>query len=62
MNKDHLMIFQMMSAITCNSNEFFASHEMEERMGQFVNTKIHVTHILATMKAIPDIIQASFKT
>jgi hypothetical protein len=37
MDRDDLMIFQMMLTMGCNSIEFFTSHEMEEGMGQFMD-------------------------
>jgi hypothetical protein len=41
--------FPLMSAITCNSNEFFISHEMEEGMGQSMDLTIGVQNVLARM-------------
>jgi hypothetical protein len=38
MGKDDLMIFQMMSLATCDSNEFFISHKMNEWMGQSMDS------------------------
>jgi hypothetical protein len=34
MSKDDLMVSQMMSLATCNSNQFFISHKMNGWMGQ----------------------------
>jgi hypothetical protein len=49
MYQDDLMIFQMMLATSCNSNEFFTPHEMEEGMGQSMDLTIGVWDVLATM-------------
>jgi hypothetical protein len=42
MGKNDLMVFQMMSSTTCNSNEFFISHKMNEWMGQSMDPTIGV--------------------
>jgi hypothetical protein len=42
MGKDDLMVFQMMSSTTCNSNEFFISPKMNEWMGQSMDPTIGV--------------------
>ncbi len=42
MGKDDLMVFQMMSSTTCNSNEFFISHKMNEWMGQSMDPIVGV--------------------
>jgi hypothetical protein len=49
MDQDDFMIFQMMLTTICNFNEFFTSHEMEERIGQSVDIVASVWDILATM-------------
>jgi hypothetical protein len=38
-----------MLAITCNSNEFFISHEMEEGIEQSMDLTIGVQNVLARM-------------
>jgi hypothetical protein len=40
MDDDEIAIFQMMTTITSNSNEFFLSHEIEDKAGQSMNPKL----------------------
>jgi hypothetical protein len=49
MDQDDLMIFQIMLMTICNFNEFFTSHEMEEKIGQSVDIVASVWDILAAM-------------
>jgi hypothetical protein len=42
MDEDDIAIFQMMDGNNNFSNEFFLSHEMEERASQFVNPNVSV--------------------
>jgi hypothetical protein len=42
MDEDDLAIFQMMHGNDNFSNEFFFSHEMEERASQFMNPNVGV--------------------
>jgi hypothetical protein len=42
MDEDDLAIFQMMHVNDNFSNEFFLSHEMEERASQFMNPNVGV--------------------
>ncbi len=53
MDKNDLMILQMMLLVACNSNDFFISHEMEEMMGQYVDSIIGVWDALVTMRVTP---------
>ncbi len=58
MDEDDLAMFQMMDGNDNFSNEFFLSHEMEEKTSQFVNPNVGVWDVPITMWATPTI----FKT
>jgi hypothetical protein len=58
MNKDDLVLFQMMATMTSDTNDLFNSHEMEEGRVQFVDPTVGVRDVLGTMQATP----ALFKT
>jgi hypothetical protein len=58
MDKDDLVLFQMMATMTSDTNDLFNSHEMEEGGVQFVDLTVGVRDVLGTMQATP----ALFKT
>ncbi len=48
MDKEDMAIFHCM-AVPCNSHEFFTSHEIEEGVGQSVDSTVDVGDVLITM-------------
>jgi hypothetical protein len=50
MHEDDMAIYHWM-VITCNSHNFFTSHEIEEGAGQSMDVRIGVQNILTTMWA-----------
>jgi hypothetical protein len=58
MDQNDLVIFQMMTMTTSNSNDLFTSCEMEERARQSVDPIARIQDVLGTMQSTPTL----FKT
>jgi hypothetical protein len=53
MDQDDLVIFQMTTTITSNSNDLFTSHEIKEEARQSTHPTIEVQDVLGTMQITP---------
>jgi hypothetical protein len=50
MDKNDLILFQVMATMASNTNDLFNSHEMEDKRGQSTDPTVGVQYVLGTMQ------------